>query len=79
LTETAPWLLGAKKGTVTYKDEADRYRHQAIGWVTLPGVEIRCGRGNADVPRDMESVGEIVIFGDHVMDGYFRSRKRRRQ
>jgi fatty-acyl-CoA synthase len=25
-----------------------------------------------DVPRDMESVGEVVIAGDNVMDGYFR-------
>jgi fatty-acyl-CoA synthase len=25
-----------------------------------------------DVPRDMESVGEVVIMGDHIMDGYFK-------
>ena len=24
-----------------------------------------------DVPRDMESIGEVVIRSDHVMDGYF--------
>jgi len=26
----------------------------------------------ADVPRDMATVGEVVICGDNVMDGYFR-------
>jgi acyl-CoA synthetase (AMP-forming)/AMP-acid ligase II len=25
-----------------------------------------------DVPRDMDSIGEVVIRGDNVMDGYFK-------
>jgi fatty-acyl-CoA synthase len=25
-----------------------------------------------DVPRDMETVGEVVVRGDNVMDGYYR-------
>jgi fatty-acyl-CoA synthase len=25
-----------------------------------------------DVPRDMQTIGEIVTCGDHVMEGYFR-------
>jgi fatty-acyl-CoA synthase len=25
-----------------------------------------------DVPRDMASIGEVVIFGDNVMDGYYK-------
>ena len=25
-----------------------------------------------DVPRDMQTIGEIVTAGDHVMEGYFR-------
>jgi len=62
-----------KKGTVNYKDEADRLRHQAMaGWPVL-GVEIRVVDPQMrDVPRDMDSIGEVVIFGDHVMDGYFK-------
>ena len=74
LTETAPVATSArKKGTVTYKDDADRYRRLAMAGWTLPGVEIRVVDNEMrDVPRDMESVGEVVIFGDHVMDGYFR-------
>jgi fatty-acyl-CoA synthase len=74
LTETAPVATGArKKGTVTYKDEADRYRRQAMAGWPIPGVEIRVVDPHMrDVPRDMESIGEVVILGDHVMDGYFK-------
>jgi len=25
-----------------------------------------------DVPRDNQTIGEVVIMGDHVMDGYYR-------
>src|SRR5260370_6905600 len=74
LTETSPVATGArKKGTVTYKDEADRYRRQAMAGWPIPGVEIRVvDTEMRDVPRDMESIGEVVIRGDHVMDGYFK-------
>jgi len=74
LTETAPVATGArKKGTVIYKDEADRYRRQAMAGWPIPGVEIRVVDAEMrDVPRDMESIGEVVILGDHVMDGYFK-------
>jgi fatty-acyl-CoA synthase len=42
------------------------------GW-PIPGVEMRVVDADmADVPRDMESVGEVVIRGDNVMDGYYR-------
>jgi fatty-acyl-CoA synthase len=74
LTETAPVATSArKKGTVKYKDEADRYRRQAMAGWPVPGVEIRVvDTEMRDVPRDMESIGEVVILGDHVMDGYFK-------
>ena len=74
LTETSPVATSArKKDTVIYKDEADRYRRQAMAGWTIPGVEIRVVDPEMrDVPRDMESIGEVVIMGDHVMDGYFK-------
>jgi fatty-acyl-CoA synthase len=74
LTETAPVATSArKKMTVSYKDEADRYFHQSMAGWPIPGVEIRVVDAEMrDVPRDMDSIGEVVIFGDHVMDGYFK-------
>jgi fatty-acyl-CoA synthase len=74
LTETCPVASSARlKGTVVYADEADRFRRQAMAGWPLPGTEIRVVDGQmADVPRDMATVGEVVISGDNVMDGYFR-------
>jgi fatty-acyl-CoA synthase len=41
------------------------------GW-PLPGSELRVADAALqDVPRDMTSIGEVVIRGDNVMDGYF--------
>jgi acyl-CoA synthetase (AMP-forming)/AMP-acid ligase II len=74
LTETCPVASSARpKGTVEYVDEADRVKHQAMAGWPIPGVEIRVVDLNMkDVPRDMQSVGEVVIRGDGVMDGYFK-------
>jgi fatty-acyl-CoA synthase len=39
----------------------------------LQGTALRVvDAGMRDVPRDMSSIGEVVIFGDNVMDGYFK-------
>ncbi len=74
LTETSPVATSPrKKSTVTYRDETDRLRRLAMAGWAIPGIEIRVVDGNMhDVPRDMETVGEVVIQGDHVMDGYFK-------
>ena len=45
------------------------------GW-PLPGCEIRVvDLQMNDVPRDMQSIGEVVIRGDHIMDGYYKEPK----
>lgn len=74
LTETCPVASSARpKGTVVYADEADRLGHQAMAGWPIPGVEIRVVDAQMqDVPRDMLTVGEVVIRGDGVMDGYFK-------
>jgi len=74
LTETSPVATSARrKSTVVYKDNAERYHLQSCAGWPLPGVEIRVVDPEMrDVPRDMQSVGEVVIAGDHIMDGYFR-------
>ena len=74
LTETCPVATSARaKCTVQYADENDRIRHLAMAGWTLPGCEIRVvDLHMKDVPKDMETVGEVVIRGDNVMDGYFK-------
>jgi fatty-acyl-CoA synthase len=74
LTETSPVASFARpKSTVTYADEDDRHRHQAMAGWPLPGTGIRVVDADMrDVPRDMSTIGEIVISGDNVMDGYFK-------
>src|SRR5581483_7928981 len=74
LTETSPVATSARhKDTVEYKDNADRLRRLAMAGWPLPGVEIRVVDSKMqDVPRDMTTVGEVVIRGDEVMDGYYK-------
>jgi len=74
LTETCPVVSSARpKGTVEYGSEADRVGHQAMAGWPIPGVEIRVVDLHMhDVPRDMQTVGEVVIRGDGVMEGYYK-------
>jgi fatty-acyl-CoA synthase len=74
LTETSPVAtLSRQKSTVSYADDADRHRRNAMtGW-PMPGCEIRVVDPHLnEVPRDMASIGEIVVRGDIVMDGYYK-------
>src|SRR5438093_951620 len=54
-------------------DGADRLHHRAMAGWPLPACEIRVvDTQMQDVPRDMEAIGEVVIRGDNVMDGYYK-------
>jgi len=74
LTETGPVVSDSRpKDGVTFTSEQDRlFRLSMAGWA-IQGNELRVVDADMnDVPRDMETVGEIVIRADNVMDGYFR-------
>jgi len=74
LTETSPVAASSRaKGTVKYADDHDRYRHQAMAGWPLAGTELRVVDPEMrDVARDMTTIGEVVILGDNVMDGYYK-------
>ncbi len=74
LTETAPLLTSARaKPGLEYASDADRQRRRAMAGWPVPGIQVRVVDNNMhDVPHDMESVGEVVAAGDHIMEGYFR-------
>jgi fatty-acyl-CoA synthase len=74
LTETSPVATSAHdKSTVRFKDETDRIHHRSMAGWPLPACEIRVVDAQMnDVPRDMQSIGEVVIRGDNIMDGYYK-------
>ena len=74
LTETTPLLTTSRhKGTFAYADDNERRRYQAMAGWPAPGVEVRVvDMDMRDVPRDMQSIGEVIARGDHVMEGYFK-------
>jgi fatty-acyl-CoA synthase len=74
LTETAPLVTtSCSKPGFSYASDADRHRRRSMaGWPTI-GMEVRVVDAEMnDVPRDMQTIGEIVTCGDHVMEGYYR-------
>ena len=73
LTETSPIVTSARsKSTVVYRDEADRFFRQSMaGWPILATETRVVDTEGCDVPRDMQSIGEVVVRGDNVMDGYY--------
>ncbi len=75
LTETSPIItLAQPRRTLSESEPAERrqQRQSMTGWA-IPGVRIRVvdGAGH-DVRPDGDQIGEIVVRGNTVMDGYYR-------
>ncbi len=75
LSETSPIItLASPRDVITAAEPPERrYDRQAMtGW-PLPGTTIRVVTGDgAEVRQDGEQIGEIVVRGHSVMEGYYR-------
>ena len=73
LTETCPTLAKSPmKSGIAWEGER-RYVGQAMTGFAIPGVELRVlGPDGKEVPHDGAVIGEIVVRGDGVMEGYWR-------
>jgi len=73
LTETSPALsLSPMKEGMGWEGE-QRFAGQAMTGFPVPGVEMRAVDANDDdVAADGRSIGEIIVRGDGVMEGYWR-------
>ena len=73
LTETSPVATMAHlKETLGEVSDHERIRRQAMTGYALPGVQVKVvGPDGAEVSKDSKTIGEILIRGDVVMDGYW--------
>ena len=79
LTETCPTLAKSQMKSDVPFDGEQRYARQAMTGFAIPGVEIRVvGPNGKDVPHDGTVMGEIIVRGDGVMEGYGARRRPRR-
>ncbi len=71
LTETCPTLSKSPmKSDVPF--DGLRHLRQAMTGFAIPGVELRVvDASGEDVPHDGSALGEIVVRGDGVMEGYW--------
>ncbi len=75
LTETSPIItLAQPRRVLSEAEPAERrqVRQSMTGWA-IPGVRIRVVDAEGrDVRSDGDQIGEIVVRGNSVMDGYYR-------
>jgi fatty-acyl-CoA synthase len=72
LTETSPMITATQPLDTIHLSELERREHLAMTGRSILGASIRVVDSNLkDVPRDHKAIGEVIVMGDQVMDGYF--------
>ncbi len=72
LTETSPVITMVQPLDAIHLSDTERREYLAMTGRAVVGVSIRVVDANLhDVPRDCETIGEVIVMGDQVMDGYF--------
>jgi fatty-acyl-CoA synthase len=75
MTETAPFISICEPRThhreLTPKEQASIKARQGVELVTSGELQV-VGQDGQQVPRDGETLGEIVVRGNVVMEGYYR-------
>jgi fatty-acyl-CoA synthase len=74
LTETSPYLtFSFLKEHLKGLSKEEQMRYRSMTGRAALGVEVRVvDESNNDVPRDNQSVGEIIARGDRVTPGYWK-------
>ena len=76
LTETSPFIVIARPKHTLGTDTASRRSYQVKTGLPIVGVRIRVlDEDGKDVPPDEKSIGEIVVRGNQVMDGYLKDKE----
>ena len=66
-------LTSSRSKGLACASDAERLKRQAMAGWTVPGVAVRVVDSEMrDVPRDMQTIGEVIAMGDHIMEGYFK-------
>src|SRR5579862_1852249 len=72
LTETSPVITMVQPLDAIGLRDQERHERLALTGRAVVGASIRVvENGLRDVPRDRKTVGEVIVMGDQVMDGYF--------
>lgn len=72
LTETSPVITMVQPLDASGLGEAERRERLAMTGRAVIGASVRVvDRSLRDVPRDRKTIGEVIVMGDQVMDGYF--------